>query len=572
MIEVAKLPRHLEAAHGNETEVAQALSLPKKSKERKNLLALIRNKGNHAHNVQVLKQNRGYIIPARRPTYISNPRDYIPCDECFGYYLRMDMWRHKKNCFMRQSDLRKKSGKSLQARCETLLPLPDSVPRKLKEKVFATMTSGEISFIARHDPMIIKLGCQFLNQVELTSQNYQYVSCKMREAARLLQEMRKLDSSVRSLEDCINPNKFRDITQAVKNLAGHDEDTGRYVTPSLALKLGHCLKRCAKILKSKALQHADPVMKARATDFNDLCVLEWSQNVSSAALTTLQQRKWHKPTTLPISSDVSIVHRYVTARIRECAATIQQESQNPAVQYSMLSSALLCQLVMFNRRRSGEAERMKVSDFQNRKIEENSDVLDGLSRWEKKLCAGLHHAVICGKRGRRVPILLTGQMIEDIELLISQRGPVGVDESNGFLFARPSGNFPYRASDCLRKFADESSAEHPEYITSTKLRKHVGTMAQVLSLRNNELDLLAGFMGHNIDVHRNFYRLPENTLQVAKISKLLLLMEKGTLANFAGQSLDDINVSLDGKLFTDGIMQNELELSKHMLLLLFQCI
>ena len=40
-------------------------------------------------------------------------------------------------------------------------------------------------------------------------------------------------------------------------------------------------------------------------------------------------------------------------------------------------------------------------------------------------------------------------------------------------------------------------------------------------------------------------RLPENTLQVAKISKLLLLMEKGTLANFAGQSLDGINVSLD---------------------------
>ena len=173
MIEVAKLPRHLEAVHENETEVAQALSLPKNSKERKNLLALIRNKGNHAHNVQVLKQNRGYIIPARRPTYIPNPRDYIPCDECFGYYLHMDMWRHKKNCFMRQSDPKKKGGKSLQARCETLLPLPDSVPSKLKEKVFATMTSGEIFFIARHDPMIIELGCQFLNTVELTSQNYQ---------------------------------------------------------------------------------------------------------------------------------------------------------------------------------------------------------------------------------------------------------------------------------------------------------------------------------------------------------------------------------------------------------------
>ena len=379
---------------------------------------------------------------------------------------------------MRQLNQRERGEKSLQARCETLLPLPDSVPRKLKEKVFATMTSGEISFIARHDPMIIELGCQFLNAIDLTSQNYQYVSCKMREAARFLQEMRKLDSSVQSLEDCINPKKFGDITHAVKTLAGYNEDTGRYKTPSLALKLGHCMKRCAKILKSKALQRIDPDMKARAIDFKELCDLEWSQNVSSAALTTLEQRKWHNPTALPLSSDVQKVHQYVAAKIKECATTIQQETQKPAVPYSMLSSALLCQLVMFNRR-SGEVERMKVSDFQNRKIEGNSGVLDGLSHWVKKLCAGLNHAVICGKRGRRVPVLLTGQMIQDIELLISKRGPVGVDESDGFLFARPSGNSPYRASDCLRKFADESSAEHPEFITSTKLRKHVGTMVQV---------------------------------------------------------------------------------------------
>ena len=58
MVEVAKLPRHLEAVHKNEHEVAQAFSLRKNSKERKNLLAVIRNKGNHAHNVKVLKKKQ----------------------------------------------------------------------------------------------------------------------------------------------------------------------------------------------------------------------------------------------------------------------------------------------------------------------------------------------------------------------------------------------------------------------------------------------------------------------------------------------------------------------------------
>ena len=106
-----------------------------------------------------------------------------------------------------------------------------------------------------------------------------------------------------------------------------------------------------------------------------------------------------------------------------------------------------------------------------------------------------------------------------------------------------------RASDCLKHFVTESQVAHSEHIASAKLRKHIATMVQVLGLRNNEIDLLAGFMGHDISVHRNFYRLPENTLQVAK---LLLLMEEGRINEFAGRSLDDISVDLDGKLQSCG--------------------
>lgn len=38
---------------------------------------------------------------------------------------------------------------------------------------------------------------------------------------------------------------------------------------------------------------------------------------------------------------------------------------------------------------------------------------------------------------------------------------------------------------------------------------------QVLNLTNPELDQLADFLGHDIRVHRQFYRLPEGTLQLA---------------------------------------------------------
>lgn len=49
-------------------------------------------------------------------------------------------------------------------------------------------------------------------------------------------------------------------------------------------------------------------------------------------------------------------------------------------------------------------------------------------------------------------------------------------------------------------------------------------------------------MGHAIRVHRQFYQLPEGTLQLVKISKILMAMEQGRLADFQGKSLEDINI------------------------------
>ena len=265
---VAKLPRHLESYHEKEVEVARAFALPKRSKERENVFALLRNRGNHNHNVQVLKEDSGYLIPVKRPTYECSPGEYLPCDDCYGYFLRYEIWRHKKQCFMRKEH-GKKFGKSLQSRCATLLPVSEAATKKLKEKVMALMAPSEVSFIAQRDWLIVQLGIQYMTAVELKSENYTYVSCKMREAARLLIEMKKRDPTVQKLEDCIHPTKFRTLVLAVKKLGGFQEDTGRYETPSLPLKLGHILKKSAKILKSRGIETQDTNLKQIAVDFYD---------------------------------------------------------------------------------------------------------------------------------------------------------------------------------------------------------------------------------------------------------------------------------------------------------------
>lgn len=68
----------------------------------------------------------------------------------------------------------------------------------------------------------------------------------------------------------------------------------------------------------------------------------------------------------------------------------------------------------------------------------------------------------------------------------------------------------------------------------------------MLNLQENEADQLADFLGHDIRVHRQYYRLPQGTIQLAKMSKVLLAVENGTLSQYKGQALDDIEIDPEG--------------------------
>lgn len=148
----------------------------------------------------------------------------------------------------------------------------------------------------------------------------------------------------------------------------------------------------------------------------------------------------------------------------------------------------------------------------------HKDVAVGLTKFEQKLCKHFSRVEIRCKRGRKVAVLLSPDMVDALTHLISKRRECGVPEENKFLFARPHCLSPYRGQDCLRIYANECGA-------------------QVLNLKNHELDQVADFLGHDIQVHREYYRLPEATTQLTKISKLLLAMEKGSLTNLQGKTL-----------------------------------
>ncbi|KAL8619434.1 hypothetical protein ACOMHN_011785 [Nucella lapillus] len=76
-------------------------------------------------------------------------------------------------------------------------------------------------------------------------------------------------------------------------------------------------------------------------------------------------------------------------------------------------------------------------------------------------------------------------------------------------------------------------------------------MSQILNLKEHELDALADFLGHDIRVHRQFYRLSEDTIQLSKVSKLLLELESGRLMRHTGKTLDEIQVDEEEEIQED---------------------
>jgi len=125
-----------------------------------------------------------------------------------------------------------------------------------------------------------------------------------------------------------------------------------------------------------------------------------------------------------------------------------------------------------------------------------------------------------------------------------------IAESNPYVFPRMKGSVLYvRGHDVLRFFSANCGAIRPQDLRSSSFRKHLATMSQVLNLKRHELDQVAQFMGHDVRVHRQFYRLPNDVIQTARVVRVLMAMENGTIGEFRGKSLEEIDVTDElGKL------------------------
>jgi len=537
----SKLARHLRLKHRHEDEVDELVRETNKD-SRNTMLLKLRNLGNHYHNVSVIKHKEGELIVVHRPADDETDyQKYIPCRYCYGYFSKASIWKH--SCPLAPKT-----------------PSGTAIPRIRKggKEMLQSFDGHSVGFtgllngmrqdedgsLAVKDALILQYGRSLCNKFGGDAEQFNYIRCKMRQSAKLLRRLRRMDSqSSSSLSDYIQPTKFKLVVQAAKECAGFCET--EYQTPSSALKFGGMLKRLAEHKQVDALKRGDTSTADESSQFIKLCEMSWANEVSSVAVRNLADRKRNAAQFMPLTEDVVKLNSFLVSE-----AGVLVETVDSCESFLKLTQVVLAKTILFNRKRQGEVGKIKLHDFSCKRKADNSDVCVGLSDFEKGLLKIFTRMEIKGKRGRTVPVLLTDEMINWIDNLVSVRSHY-IPECNPYLFSTVGDYSHFRGSDVLRKFAMESGAKKPQLLTSTRLRKHVACLAQVVSLRENELDSLATFLGHDLRVHSQYYRLPLDVVQTAKISKLFMAAENGTLTQFAGKTLDDITIADNEEVDSD---------------------
>ncbi|CAH1986997.1 unnamed protein product [Acanthoscelides obtectus] len=422
-----------------------------------------------------------------------------------------------------------------QVSAQNLLVSSLRIDLNLKKTVFPRMRADEISLVAKRDPLICAYGARYM-KIHREKHFINVTSRKMREIARFLIEIEKMEPNIHCLFDALKPKYFDTTVAATKAVAKYDVEKDKFESPTYAMNMGTNLKQCAEIaiifaLKRKQIALTVSSAEAEADLKTLIKVIEsqWQYEISSQAASDININKWNKVTLVPLASDLKLLKEFLITTANSAATALQNDGDGDVSQYVLLLESIFCRVILLNRRRPGELQRLTLDNYQileksdsSSNYEEFSEVV---SPTEQILLKRFKRIVIRGKRGRGVPVLFSPDIQGHINILIKIRNKF-VSEKNPFLFGNAKSNEPKCGYKVLKKFALASGAKNPSAITATRLRKHLATLTQLFDMSENDLEQLASFMGHTIGVHRENYRLPNDVYQTAKISKLLLLMEK----------------------------------------------
>lgn len=502
--------RHLERKHGDEVEVKKVLTKKPNSKERNQLLSLIRNEGSLDDGL------RGKIIPKKcKAGKEVHQQDYALCKYCKGFYKRRYLSRHIKNCFAKPSgskDGNRPLSESFiyEASQRKYGALLNSL--QAKKQIFERMQADEVTRTASSDILIVYYAEDLLKKIKMKRRFYR-ISNKIRECAKFLIEMRK-NKSYDDLVSVLKPENFDSTIEAVKSLSRYDVSHRNFGAPSLALNFRTSLINLCdlaiKIIQRRKMPHLIQDIEQTLIEldrFKNMVDMQWAIEIGSLALKDLNEKSAIKPKLLCITEDIIKLAK-LTEDKAEQAYQVLLKNKKDQVSYRILVEAVLVATILHNRTRVRDVQYLEWHSLKQQFETDNTalqaELASSLTENETILTENYKRIVSTGKGGRPVTILIPEKLFQYYKFLHKLRAEPWFPSGNSYFFTYPESKFWIDGCTVMQKYARLSNAKYPQLLTSCKLRKHIATVTQLLNLQSDGIDQLARFMGHQ--THETFYK------------------------------------------------------------------
>lgn len=502
------------------------------------IIAKLKNLGDYNHNVKVVQQKYGNFVVLRRPkNYIPKYTGFLPCVRCLGFVQIHMLGHHEKVCGLKKEGEKNLGQVTLKQRGQFKMMQDIGVHSFEMKSLLSKMKLDPIGLVVREDPVILELGQLLLDRKNIKAEAIDSAKQQMRTLARILIEMRRTPGNEsRNLQSFIRPIDFQFYINTIKEMTINSE---RF---QLALNFGYTMKKISEICwtrlsaegETQAAQNCEIFLKMYKRNFHNKVgsqVLKSKNDKHHAKVPIMIKDKDVKKLTFGLLSDIQKAYDDL----------LSDENQG---NWRKLITLLLVYLLAYNRKRAGDMAKTKLVDFQNAKIQNlghDPEELSKLTKMERAI-AGRHTLMrIKAKKGRHVPVLIPKGYVEaSMDLIVEKRESVGkIDPENEYFFANSKDSYlqPYPR---IKKAAERYELSNPSAIKSTLLRRHLATAIQVLNIPDNLLDGVARFMGHDLNVHRNYYRLSNHVTDCTKIATIFMAAQDGTLSKNSGQTADQL--------------------------------
>ena len=238
-----------------------------------------------------------------------------------------------------------------------------------------------------------------------------------------------------------------------------------------------------QIKRREALHHRDFVGLKKAEDVLTLHNGEYTDKMASAAHASYRS-KGNTLTEFPDEDDLRLLRDYQQQKI-SCLVDSLKMDPDEFVWRELAEITMIC-IIVFDARCGSEAADLTIQDFMRASNTVDPFLVATLSKVEQQRLKRLTLVEVIGKRNRPVPILLKEDMTKAVNTLQDSRGKCNVDSRNQFLFALSKTKQSHLSfSVTLHRIARQAGLKKPHLLTTTKMRKHLATMAQVVQFVYN---------------------------------------------------------------------------------------